>query len=308
MTPQAQPRVEVAPSRQRLELMLQNGPELIDAVRKFIEKFQLPFTIELSDGTALYNDKTVPKDFGYLKDTLSVGELHLQKFITIDPETIVMKDHARLMARTPYEVLIVGETGTGKEIIAKSMIAERKGVIKAVNCAGFPEALIEAELFGYVRGAFTGAESTRNGLMTEAADGVMFLDEIGELPLVMQAKLLRAIQEKKIRKVGANKDEDINCKFVFATNRNLKDMVKAGTFRRDLYARISTLVLSIKPLKDRRCDCVPIIKSLPGGEVFLKKHKEDIEQGLLDISMNVRSLQQHVIRFIVLGTISIPNQ
>lgn len=282
------------PTEAQLKLMLSNGPELIDLVNKNIETFKLPYTVEINPETG----------FGILKDTLPPGELYLKTFITEEQDTLQMKEDARKMYVTNYEVLITGETGTGKEIIAKSMIGSRKGPIKAVNCAGFPEHLIESELFGHVKGAYTGADREKQGLMSSATDGVMFLDEIGELPMPIQAKLLRALQEKRIRKVGSNMDEEINCKFVCATHRDLRKMVEAGSFRKDLYARISTLELDIKPLlPDRKCDLVPITKSLKGGDKFLEKYQSELLEGFLDLSLNVRSLQQHVIRFNVLGIV-----
>jgi transcriptional regulator with PAS, ATPase and Fis domain len=225
--------------------------------------------------------------------------LHLKEFITIEDETLRMKEDARKIAKSEHEVLITGETGTGKELIAKSMIGERIGAIKAVNCAGFPSELIESELFGHIRGSFTGANTEKEGLLSAAKDGIMFLDEVGELPMHVQAKLLRALQDKSIRKVGSNVEEKITCKFVCATHRNLKKMVESKEFRQDLYARISTLELHIKPLRDRKCDIVPITESLKGGKDFLLKHQDELP--LLDLSLNVRSLQQHVIRFAVLG-------
>ena len=215
-----------------------------------------------------------------------------------------MKERAKKAAVTPYEVLISGATGTGKEIIAKSMIAARTGAFRAINCAGIPEQLIESILFGHVKGSFTGAYVDKAGFIAEATDGVMFLDEIGELPILMQAKLLRTLQEKTVCKVGSIKDESINCKFVFATNRNLETMVKGGSFREDLYARIYPLELTINPLKSRLCDVVPICQSLPGGDKFLEKYGYELEKGLLDLRYNVRSIQTYVIRHNVWGTIS----
>ena len=167
---------------------------------------------------------------------------------------IAMKECAKKMSFCEYPVLITGETGTGKEIIAKSMIAGRTGMIQAINCAGFPSELIESELFGHVKGSFTGATEHKVGLMESAKDGVCFLDEIGEMPMHAQAKLLRALQDKKIRKVGSNVSVDINCKFVFATNRDIKEMCKVGSFRLELYARLSVLELHISPLNDRMED------------------------------------------------------
>ncbi len=289
--PQPSPERKV-PSRKTLELMLQNGPDIYDAVQQYIDKYTLPYILKIND------DNTA-----ILVDTLTPGELHLAKFITIDPESEEMKLRAVKAAKTPYEVLIFGQTGTGKEIIARSMIADRKGNFRAINCAGLPETLIESILFGHVKGAFTGAYRENEGFMVEAKDGVLFLDEISELPLLMQAKLLRAIQEKHITKLGATYEEDINCKFVFATNRSLQDMVRDHLFREDLYARISMLEINIKPLVNRLCDCIPICKSLAAGDKFLEEYSEPLSQGALPLPHNVRSIQRYVIRYNVWGSI-----
>lgn len=244
-----------------------------------------------------------------IKDALEGTELWLKRFVTVDPDTVMMKETIRKLAKCPDEVLITGETGTGKELVARAMIANRgddKGKFVAVNCAGLPENLIESELFGHVKGAFTGAESQKQGLFAVAKDGVLFLDEIGELPLAVQAKLLRALQDKVIRKVGGNVEEEINCKFVCATHRSIKTMVKNEKFRQDLYARISTFELHIKPLRERECDVIPIIKSLPQGEAFIRAcSDQNIPLHKLDLSLNVRSLQQVVKRWSVLGNIVI---
>ena len=281
------------PTEDKLRLMLSNGVNFVSMVEDMIEKHTLPFIVEIDQATGI----------GTLKNTLTPGELYLNQFITLSPKMLEMKELARKMAYCPYEVLITGDTGTGKELIGNSMIGNRTGPVKAVNCAGMPETLIESELFGHVRGAFTGADKDKKGLMSEAAGGVMFLDEVGELPMQVQAKLLRALQFKRVRPVGAVSELEITCKFVCATNRNLKDMVEKGTFRRDLYARISTLELDILPLKDRPEDVRPIIESLSGGVKFLEKYKDLI--GSLDLSLNVRSLQQYVIRYNVLGKINL---
>lgn len=314
MTPLTKPVNESPPpSKEKLIGMLRNGQTLNDVVQGFLDKFKMPYFLEVSNGSSMwedvYGDNPVPLGCGILRDSISQGELHLNTFITIDDDTILMKNDARKMAVVPYEVLIVGDTGTGKEIIAKSMIGARKGVIKAVNCGGLPEHLIESELFGHVKGSFTGAEKDKIGLMAAAQDGVMFLDEVGELPIHVQAKLLRALQEKRIRKVGGNTDEIINCKFVCATNRNLKDMVKAGTFKKDLYARISTLELHIKSLPDRKEDILPITRAVierdkvKSGEKFLSLHGEQLASGVLEVPYNVRSIQQYVYRYDTLGRV-----
>jgi transcriptional regulator with PAS, ATPase and Fis domain len=220
----------------------------------------------------------------------------LEQFITINPAMNLVKDQVRKLAGIQDEVLIQGPTGTGKEILAHALHGKREGDFKALNCAGLPEQLIESELFGHVRGAFTGATSDKVGLMVSAKNGTLFLDEIGELPLLAQGKLLRVLQDKKIRRVGDTEDRDITCRFVFATNRKLEEMVIANTFRVDLYARISTFILKTTSLKDRPEDYQEILKSLGDAEIY--KHLSTI-----DAPYNVRSLQQWVKRFKVLGVL-----
>lgn len=277
----------VPPSVDKLKLLAAN-PDTVDIALDLIAKHKMPYIVVGNE----------------LRSAYSQGELYLQKFITVDPDTLSLKQDAMLMAKTSYEVLVTGPTGTGKEILSKSMIADKKGQIKIVNCAGMPSELIESELFGHVRGSFTGATDTRDGLITLASEGVMFMDEIGELPLEQQPKLLRCLQDRTLRKVGGKTEEKVNCKFVFATNRNLRSMVQSGSFREDLYARISTLELDIKPLKERMCDVIPITESLEGGKKFLEKYGEELSKGILDISLNVRSIQQYVIRYNVLGRLT----
>lgn len=281
-------------SEQKLKLLLANG--LIEEAKQGIDKFKLPYTIEDTgnqDDALRY----------ILKDTLSQGELFLKLFITVNEETLQMKDYARKMAKSNYEVLITGESGTGKEILAKSMIHDRKGSLRSLNCAGLTPTLIESKLFGHVKGAFTGAEMNKRGIFQEAEDGVAFLDEVSQLPMELQGYLLRALQEKKVCKVGSNTEEDINCKVVCATNRNLKKMVDEGKFMKDLYARISTLELDVLPLKERMEDVIPIAESIKDSRKFLEQHEVDLRNGVLDLSLNVRSIQQHIIRFNVLGKV-----
>lgn len=305
MTPQPKPITvppkNPIPTRLQLEMMLEN--DLVEPVRSLIREHSLQLNVLMSDGTGEYKGQPVSIGKHYLKDMLSRGELHLETFVTEDEKTIQMKDDAKRISKTQYEVLITGETGTGKEIIGKSMIGERKGHVTTVNCGAFPENLIESELFGHIKGAFTGADREKEGLCARATDGVMFLDEIGDMPLSVQVKLLRAIQEKRIRKVGATTDEEINCRFVCATHRNIEKMVEDGEFRRDLYARISTLELHINPLRDRPKDILPIVRSMKGHEKFLEQFESLLMNGGLDLSLNVRSLQRYIVRYNVLGRI-----
>ncbi len=271
-----------------------DNPMMAEICQKKIDQHFLPCRIEkLADGSF------------DLKNIFSQGEEYLNRFITANPAMLSMKERAKKMALTDYPVLITGETGTGKEIIAKSMIGARTGLIQCVNCAGLPDDLVESEMFGHVKGAFTGAFADKVGLMESARDGVCYLDEIGDLPMKSQAALLRALQEMKVRPVGSNKAVSINCKFVFATNKDIKSMTKGfpPSFRLDLYARISTLELHLTPLTERTGDCIEIVKSMQGGEKFLAKYQDKLMTGGFDLGLNVRSLEQYVIRNNVLGEV-----
>jgi two-component system response regulator PilR (NtrC family) len=167
------------------------------------------------------------------------------------------------VARTDATVLITGESGTGKELLARGIHAAspRSGQpFIPVNCGALPEGLFESELFGHVRGSFTGAFSDKQGMMREANGGTLFLDEIGELTLNIQVKLLRALQEKKVRPVGGNREFDADVRVVAATNKELKRQVDEGRFREDLYFRINVIHLHVPALRDRREDIPELVR------------------------------------------------
>ncbi len=171
-----------------------------------------------------------------------------------------LKQMARLAA-TNVPVLITGESGTGKEVIAQNihLYSERKDKpFIAVNCSAIPPSLLESELFGYEKGAFTGASASRAGYFEQANNGTLFLDEIGELNIDLQVKLLRVLQESQIRRLGGKKDINLNIRFIFATNANLKKLVDEGEFRADLFYRLKVAEIKIPPLRERKDDILPL--------------------------------------------------
>ncbi len=162
-------------------------------------------------------------------------------------------------------VLLTGESGTGKELFAKAIwkLSSRwRGPFVAVNCSAIPESLLEAELFGYEKGAFTGAVEQKKGLIESANHGILFLDEIGDLPPSLQPKLLRVIQERKIRRLGGTREIPVNFRLISATNKDLKRLMKEGRFREDLYYRIASIHIHLPPLRERRSDIQDLVNCI----------------------------------------------
>jgi len=219
-------------------------------------------------------------------------EKWLIKFITQHKLTQDMLAQIRVLSNYPDSVLIQGE------LLARALRGPRKGEFIDINCAGLPETLVESELFGHVKGAFTGAIADKTGLLRIAQHGVIFLDEIGELGLGSQAKLLRALQERVVRQVGGNKNDEINCRVVAATHHNLEALVKSGRFREDLFYRLSTFTLDILPLRQRACDVTPILLHYLGDN--LKAVPADFPELNFDFPGNVRYLQAQVRRYKIL--------
>ena len=166
------------------------------------------------------------------------------------------------VARTQLSVIVTGESGTGKELVAKTvhLASGRGGAFQAINCAALPANLIESELFGYRKGAFTGASSDKPGLVKAAHRGTLFLDEIGDMPSEAQAKLLRVLQERQVLPVGATVPEPVDVRVVCATHRNLEELVSSGSFRGDLFARLREFTAHLPPLRERREDLHPLVR------------------------------------------------
>lgn len=212
---------------------------------------------------------------------------------------------------TDATVLILGESGTGKELVARAIHDQSRRVdapMISVNCAAIPETLIESELFGHEKGAFTGATSVRQGLVEAADGGTLFLDEIGELPLEAQARLLRVLQESEIRRVGSVQSKKVDVRLVAATHRNLKELSRKGEFREDLYYRLNVVELKLPPLRDRGDDVLELAQKL------LQRACEKLNRPLLRFSKsclgaisqynwpgNVRELENAVERSVILN-------
>lgn len=169
----------------------------------------------------------------------------------------------RTVAPTTSTILITGESGTGKELVARAIheaSPRRDKSFVSINCGAFPETLLESELFGYFKGAFTGAETNKKGIIEAANDGTLFLDEIGETSLSMQVKLLRVLQERKVRPLGGTMDVSVDVRLIASTNRDLKSMVSQGQFREDFYYRVSVIPVHVPPLRERPDDIEPLAR------------------------------------------------
>ena len=230
-----------------------------------------------------------------------------------------LKENILKIADTSSTVLITGESGTGKELVARSLHSHSNRKNKpfvVINCSAIPDSLLESELFGYVKGAFTGANNNgRIGKFELANTGVIFLDEIGDMPLYLQAKILRVIQEKKIERIGSNKSIDLDIKIIAATNVNLEEKIKEQKFRSDLYYRLNVIPFKLLPLRERKEDTLPIIEKL------IKKYNhisgkniisidDEVKQAFLsyDWPGNVRELENVIeLMFNISGNSSILN-
>ncbi|MCU1270210.1 MAG: two component, sigma54 specific, transcriptional regulator, Fis family [Acidobacteriaceae bacterium] len=276
---------------------IRKSPGLVDeikiAIRKALEKVTLS-----------------RQNFAFKRDAATRNSL--DNIIGASPAMEKLKQTIRTVASTQSTVLVYGESGTGKELVARAVHTcspRASEPFVSINCGAFPETLLESELFGYVKGAFTGANQNKRGLFEVADGGTIFLDEIGEMTLTMQVKLLRVLQERCVRPVGGTDEIAIDVRVIAATNRDLEKQVAENTFREDLYYRLSVIPVTVPPLRDRRVD-VPLLVNH-----FLRKYAPAAGKSIARVSAasltslatyewpgNVRQLENTIERAVALGT------
>ena len=270
--------------------------QILNAVARCLDRIRLQ-----RENYVLRYELTAASDHMLLRDRL-IGQ---SRAIDRVRETIAR------VAPLPTSVLLSGQSGTGKEVAARSLHALSDRASKPfvpVNCGAIPPDMIESELFGHLKGAFTGAERAREGLFVHAQGGTLFLDEISEMPLATQSKLLRVLEDRKVRPVGAEREVPVDLRFIFATNAELEKEVQAGRFRADLFFRINVMQIHLPPLKARESDAVEL------AGLFMKKLSaqlgmpevaidEDARRALISYSWpgNVRELRNLIERTLILG-------
>ncbi len=234
--------------------------------------------LKISVGRALETMMLQRENFALKRDAASRNSL--ENIIGNSPPIEKLKATIRTVAPTSSTVLIYGESGTGKELVARAVHScspRSHDPFVSINCGAFPETLLESELFGYMKGAFTGASQNKRGLFEVASGGTIFLDEISEMSVSMQVKLLRVLQERSIRPVGGTQEAPIDVRVIAATNKDLREMIANGTFREDLFYRVSVIPIDVPPLRERRDD----VELLAG--YFLKKYASAAQKSILRI-------------------------
>jgi two-component system, NtrC family, response regulator PilR len=275
---------------------IRKSPGLIDEIKIAIRK-------------ALEKGTLSRQNFAFKRDAANRNSL--DNIIGASPAMEKLKQTIRTVASTQSTVLVYGESGTGKELVARAVHTCSPRVAEpfvSINCGAFPETLLESELFGYVKGAFTGANQNKRGLFEVADGGTIFLDEIGEMSLTMQVKLLRVLQERTVRPVGGTDEIAIDVRVIAATNRDLEKQVAENTFREDLYYRLSVIPVTVPPLRDRREDVALLVNH------FLHKYAPAAGKSITGISAgslqslatydwpgNVRQLENTIERAVALG-------
>ncbi|HEX3739776.1 MAG TPA: sigma-54 dependent transcriptional regulator [Terriglobales bacterium] len=276
---------------------IRKSPGLIDeikiAIRKALEKVALS-----------------RQNFAFKRDAATRNSL--DNIIGGSPAMEKLKQTIRTVASTQSTVLVYGESGTGKELVARAVHTCSPRATEpfvSINCGAFPETLLESELFGYVKGAFTGANQNKRGLFEVADAGTIFLDEIGEMTLTMQVKLLRVLQERCIRPVGGTDEIAIDVRVIAATNRDLEKQVTENTFREDLYYRLSVIPVTVPPLRDRREDVALLVNHFlrkygpaAGKEIARVSPASLASLASYDWPGNVRQLENTIERAVALGS------
>jgi DNA-binding NtrC family response regulator len=271
---------------------LRSADAAVDAVQKGVYDFivkpihfpQLQISVERA-----LRLKSLSSDLSLLRERARTPGIPSHKIIGKSPKFVEALDIARRVAKSKSNIFITGESGTGKEVFARFIHSESpcaRGPFVAINCSAIPENLLESELFGHAKGAFTGAQEKKIGLFEEAQDGTLFLDEIGDLSASLQAKLLRVLQERKIKRVGENQLRSINCRIISATHKNLVSEVKARRFREDLFFRLNVIPILLPPLRERQEDLLPL------SEAFLRRFSAENDAP-------ARSFSKDAIRFIL---------
>src|SRR6266496_2306695 len=276
---------------------IRKSPALVDEIRLAIKR-------------ALDKLSLSRQNFAFKRDAATRNSL--DNIVGVNSATEKLKQTIRIVASTQSTILIYGESGTGKELVARAVhVCSPRATepFVSINCGAFPETLLESELFGYVKGAFTGANQNKRGLFEVAHEGTIFLDEISEMSLTMQVKLLRVLQERCVRPVGGTDEIAIDVRVIAATNRDLDKSVAENTFREDLYYRLSVIPITVPPLRDRREDLPLLVNH------FLKKYAPAAGKGIARVNTeslaalgtyewpgNVRQLENTVERAVALET------
>jgi len=285
----------------------------ITAIREgaydYVEKPFCPEKVELLIKNLVEHQDLVEENISLRRKI--EDRFHFEGIIAKSPKMLKIIELIKTVAPTNATVLIFGKTGTGKEVIARAIHHQsprRNKPFIATSCAALPESLLESELFGHEKGSFTGAVERKKGKFEAGDKGTLFLDEIGEINANTQIHLLRALEEKKITRVGGNEEINVDVRVIAATNRNLKTSIKQGKFREDLYYRLNVVTIDLPPLKDRMEDILPL------AEHFLKKYAEennkriknfsdDVVEFMLNYSWpgNVRELENMIERGVILS-------
>ena len=287
----------------------------VEAMREGAYDF-IPKPFKVSDFKKIVKDAIDSKKLTPLEKKQNQKNLyHFDCLIGESPQMKKIYDLIQKVSRTKTNILITGESGTGKELVAKAIhqLSDRHDKpFVAINCAGIPENLIESELFGYKRGAFTGASTDKDGLFASADGGTIFLDEIGELTLAIQVKLLRVIQETRFTAIGDTEERSVNIRIISATNKDLENEVIENNFREDLYFRLNVIQIKTPPLREREGD-LPVL-----AQHFLEQYSRDMGKEIRKISAyamdilshytfpgNVRELENIIERSVALETSNI---